>query len=201
LPSKLESLEISCCKELVVDSFPEEGFNLPRTLTELSIKGHLNLKTINQKGFGHLDSLQSLDIWNCPSLKCLPGERLPTSLSSLSIHFCPLLTERCKREKGEDWPKISHIANIYVDGKWIWCAMPCWIPFLVTLTIQFVLQVSIRQSSLQSWNYEYLNSSLMGGAKTFKFLWDGENLSKSPLQYKFSWQILKFNLQPQSFDA
>ncbi|TQE00545.1 hypothetical protein C1H46_013789 [Malus baccata] len=116
-------------------SFPEEGL-LPATLTNLSIHFHPNLTTIQGKVLRQLTSLEvfmihkcpelhgfpeeapkslkSLSIWECPNIGCLPGEWLPTSLSRLHIRGCPLLKERFRRETGEDWPKISHIPEIYI---------------------------------------------------------------------------------------
>ncbi|XVF26899.1 hypothetical protein REPUB_Repub14bG0060100 [Reevesia pubescens] len=60
--------------------------------------------------------LQSLDIQRCPRLKTLPHHffRL-TSLNELSIGWCPALAEYCKKE----WPNISHIPNIRVDGVYV----------------------------------------------------------------------------------
>ncbi|KAM2067066.1 hypothetical protein ACFX1T_043451 [Malus domestica] len=116
-------------------SFPEEGL-LPATLTSLSIHFHPNLRTIQGKVLRQLTSLEdltiegcpglqgfaeeapkslkSLTIMKCPKIGCLPGEWLPTSLSRLHIWRCPLLEERFRRETGEDWPKISHIPQIYI---------------------------------------------------------------------------------------
>lgn len=37
---------------------------------------------------------------------------LPASLSSLRIRKCSLLALRCKKDGGEDWPKISHVLQI-----------------------------------------------------------------------------------------
>ncbi|XP_061996850.1 putative disease resistance RPP13-like protein 1 [Rosa rugosa] len=131
----LTSLEILIldfnCNEKV-DWFAEEQEEglFPSTLTYLQIR-RLNCETIDgAKGFGHLNSLQSLYIWNCPALRCLPDSGLPTSLQRLDIKSCPalqclpdsdcpLLEERCQRETGEDWPKIAHIKHIQINRKTI----------------------------------------------------------------------------------
>ncbi|KAK9902507.1 hypothetical protein M0R45_001544 [Rubus argutus] len=139
LPPALKSLDFGCNKKLyasskkwglerlnslvalsiifeecedIVDSFPEEGL-LPTTLTHLHLSNHLNLTMLDGKELLHLKSLKRLIISNCPKLKCCP-EGLPTALSRLEIAKCPLLEQRCEREKGEDWPKISHIPAIYI---------------------------------------------------------------------------------------
>jgi Leucine-rich repeat (LRR) protein len=67
-------------------------------------------------GLQHLTSLQTLEIWDCPSLTSLP-EWIGglTSLQTLEISKCPILSERCKREIGEDWPKIAKTPNLEVD--------------------------------------------------------------------------------------
>ncbi|KAH0992606.1 hypothetical protein GBA52_004089 [Prunus armeniaca] len=61
---------------------------------------------------GNLTSLTKLTIWFCENLKCLPSveamQRL-TKLRTLRIWLCPLLTERCTKDSGPEWPKISHI--------------------------------------------------------------------------------------------
>ncbi|KAB2607080.1 disease resistance RPP13-like protein 1 [Pyrus ussuriensis x Pyrus communis] len=143
LPSKLCSLIIGSCKKLMAnrmrwglqtltsliclavdfsgceeeeigESFPEEGL-LPTTLTYLRVSDHPNLKTIDGKALRHLVSLKNLVIFFCPRLQSLPDEGLPTSLSRLDISKCDLLSQRCQRGTGEDWPKISHIPEILID--------------------------------------------------------------------------------------
>ncbi|KAM2600134.1 hypothetical protein TB2_038454 [Malus domestica] len=145
LPSKLGSLRIGSCKKLManrmrwglqtltslkvldvsfseceeeetVESFPEE-WQLPTTLTYLGISGHRNLKTIDGKALRHLISLKRLTIDSCPRLQSLPDEGLPTSLSRLEIRKCDLLTQRCQRDTGEDWAKISHIPDVVIDSR------------------------------------------------------------------------------------
>ncbi|XP_018501226.2 putative disease resistance RPP13-like protein 1 [Pyrus x bretschneideri] len=136
--NSLRKLEINFTEEGGEEmgcSFPDEGL-LPTALTELAIRKHPNLTTIQGKVLRQLTSLQYLTIQGCPevqcfleeapkslkglfisecpNIRCLPGEWLPTSLSHLSIRECPLLKERFRRETGEDWPKIAHIPNVFV---------------------------------------------------------------------------------------
>ncbi|XP_028944076.1 putative disease resistance RPP13-like protein 1 isoform X1 [Malus domestica] len=115
--TSLESLHVGfsgCEEEEIGESFPEEGL-LPTTLTSLKIFHHPNLKTIDGKELRHLISLVMLKIWFCPRLQSLPDEGLPTSLFVLDIRQCDLLTQRCQRDTGEDWAKISHIPNVVID--------------------------------------------------------------------------------------
>ncbi|KAK7245196.1 hypothetical protein RIF29_40031 [Crotalaria pallida] len=98
-----------------VESFPEQGL-LPATLTYLSFWKCSNLKTLDYKGLCHLISLKTLHIRRCPRLEFLPKEGLPSSIFKLEISSCPMLKERCQKEKGEDWSKIAHIPYIKIDG-------------------------------------------------------------------------------------
>ena len=71
-----------------------------------------NLATL-PVGIRHLTSLQRFKIYDCPSLLAIPewiGNL--TSLQMLKIRSCPILLERCKKEAGEDWPKIAHIPHL-----------------------------------------------------------------------------------------
>ncbi|KAM4082177.1 hypothetical protein ACJW30_11G151000 [Castanea mollissima] len=141
LPSNLVTLNIALCDKLFsrrmewglqglhslkqfkiwignekVESFPDEAL-LPPTLTEFTIHWFSNLKSLNSKGFQHLTSLQRLEICFCYDLRYLTEERLPASLSSLILGQCPLLKQRCQRDKGKDWPKISHIPFIQIEDE------------------------------------------------------------------------------------
>ena len=138
LPSNLKHMNLLRCSKLVaslkgalgpnpslqflkiavvdVESFPDEGL-LPLSLVKLTIEDCPNLKNLDYGGLFHLSSLQNLNLLDCPTLQCLPEEGLPKSISELLIKDCPLLEQRCKKEEGEDWEKIAHIEDIWVDDK------------------------------------------------------------------------------------
>lgn len=62
-------------------------------------------------------SLQKLELLRCTKLSSLPeGLSNVTSLRKLQIGHCPNLLGRCKMVIGEDWPKIAHVPEIYLDG-------------------------------------------------------------------------------------
>ncbi|XP_043816740.1 putative disease resistance RPP13-like protein 1 [Manihot esculenta] len=96
-------------------SFPDnDGFLLPTALTYLYIIRFENLKSIS-RGIQKLTSLKTLSIWRCPKLQSFPAEGLPATLEGLSIHSCPLLLDRCLKDKGGDyWPIISDIPCVAV---------------------------------------------------------------------------------------
>ena len=110
----LRTLWIRGSDEERLESFPEAWF-LPSTLTFLSIKRFPNLKLLDSKGLQHLISLETLEIERCEKLKYLPKQGLPSSLSHLYINDCPTLKKRCRRDKGKEWPNISHIPCIAFD--------------------------------------------------------------------------------------
>ena len=91
------------------------GLQYVSSLQKLNIMGCPNLIAVPE-WIGKLISLQSLTIWYCPKLESLPeGIRALTSLQTLEIGGCPILLKRCKKEIGDDWPKISHIPNLKGD--------------------------------------------------------------------------------------
>ncbi|KAM6570821.1 hypothetical protein CsatB_018806 [Cannabis sativa] len=110
--SSLEFLNVYYWED---DCFPEDEGLLPTTLKTLEIQFSNKLESLNGKAFQQLTSLQTLYIWDCERLRCLPEEGVPTSLSQLHIDQCPLLKQQCEKEKGEDWPKIQHITYLSLD--------------------------------------------------------------------------------------
>ncbi|KAL0423819.1 UNVERIFIED_CONTAM: hypothetical protein Sradi_0916700 [Sesamum radiatum] len=67
---------------------------------------------------GSLESLSWLHIYFCKNLSSLSaGFKTPKSLTRLRIYGCPELEKRCKKPKGEYWPKISHIPTIRIGRK------------------------------------------------------------------------------------
>nr|XP_023913009.1 putative disease resistance protein RGA4 [Quercus suber] len=65
--------------------------------------------------FTIMPRLQDLRIRYCEELKSLPNFLRTTPLQKLKIDYCPILKERCKRGTGKEWPKLSHIPNIWID--------------------------------------------------------------------------------------
>ncbi|KAL5545571.1 hypothetical protein UlMin_005258 [Ulmus minor] len=143
LPLKLRYLAIRQCEKLInsnwmswnlktlpnlttfeirgsgdVTSFPDEGL-LPAALTSLDIRDLSSLETLDNSGLGALTSLRLLTVINCPKLKTIPEEGLPTSIKQLYIWECPLLEEKCEREKGEYWTKIAHIPSIEINDVFV----------------------------------------------------------------------------------
>ncbi|KAL5545575.1 hypothetical protein UlMin_005262 [Ulmus minor] len=143
LPLKLRELGIGECEKLInsnwmswnlktlpnlttfqirgsgdVTSFPEEGLLIP-TLTSLEITNLSSLETLDNSGLGALTSLKYLTIDDCPKLKTIPEEGLPTSIRELRIWKCPLLEEKCEKEKGEYWTKIAHIPSITINHQFV----------------------------------------------------------------------------------
>nr|XP_023900465.1 putative disease resistance protein RGA4 isoform X2 [Quercus suber] len=70
------------------------------------------LKSLPEELFKNLTSLERLVILFCPNLTSLPEGM--SHLTSLLINGCPQLKQRCKKEKGEDWDKISHIPYLEI---------------------------------------------------------------------------------------
>ncbi|KAL4614066.1 hypothetical protein ACB092_07G028400 [Castanea dentata] len=74
------------------------------------------LESLPEEWFKNLTSLETLDIWDCPNLTSLPeGMSHLTSLQRLDIVGCPKLKQRCEKENGEDWDKISHIPKVFIS--------------------------------------------------------------------------------------
>ena len=108
------TLELNiACKFLTMTSLPEEIHSL-KTLRILKIYCCTALATLPHF-IGSLTSLEVLDLICYHQLASLPKEmRSLKNLQMLYISHCPHLEERCRKETGEDWPKISHIPDIVV---------------------------------------------------------------------------------------
>ena len=97
---------------------------LAPSMKQLPVLEHLvifdceRLNSLDGNGGDHvpgLGNLRVLMLGNLPKLEALPVCNL-TSLDRLVIEECPQLAERCKKTTGEDWHKISHVSEIYIDG-------------------------------------------------------------------------------------
>ncbi|KAJ0810903.1 putative leucine-rich repeat domain superfamily [Helianthus annuus] len=105
----LQRLEIIWCGELI--SLPN---NLPK-LEDLELKKCDKVISLPC----NLPSIRKLKLLFCDGLLSLPDEiQSFKDLNKLEIIRCKHLSKRCKTEKGEDWPKISHIPDLSI--------IPCW---------------------------------------------------------------------------
>ncbi|CAB4303505.1 unnamed protein product [Prunus armeniaca] len=59
--------------------------------------------------------LHSLEIDSCFCIHVLPNFLKKTPLQNLMITECKILQEHCRRERGKEWDKISHIPNIKIN--------------------------------------------------------------------------------------
>ncbi|GKV50734.1 hypothetical protein SLEP1_g57432 [Rubroshorea leprosula] len=96
--------------------------SLPHQLQHLTALNQLMLVNFNAlaalpEWLGDLSSLHNLLIGGCSNLTHLPSieaMRRLSNLQSLEIWSSPKLEERCAKESGLDWAKISHIPNIRI---------------------------------------------------------------------------------------
>ncbi|XP_057990480.1 putative disease resistance protein RGA3 [Hevea brasiliensis] len=116
LPS-LDLLAIEACEKL--DLSDDMQWQYLRSLRELQLINMNKLASLPQ-GLEHVPTLRKLYIKSCPTLiSLLEWMESLTALQSFCIKECPQLSERCKNNMSADWPNISHIPNICVDGRWI----------------------------------------------------------------------------------
>ncbi|XP_075099791.1 putative disease resistance RPP13-like protein 1 [Nicotiana tabacum] len=113
LPSSLSELRLNSHDEL--HSLPTEGLLRLTSLQRLEIGYSNQLQSIPESALP--SSLSKLYIYDCPKLQSLLVKGIPSSISTLVIHSCPLLEPLLEFEKGDYWPNIAHIPNIYIDGE------------------------------------------------------------------------------------
>ncbi|CBI23768.3 unnamed protein product, partial [Vitis vinifera] len=113
--TSLSDLDIGKCPEF--QSFGEEGLQHLTSLKSLSISGCHELESLTEAGLQRLISLENLQISDCPKLQYLTKERLPNSLSHLSVDKCSLLERCCQFGKGQDWQHIAHIPHIIINDE------------------------------------------------------------------------------------
>ncbi|KAJ0624809.1 putative leucine-rich repeat domain superfamily [Helianthus annuus] len=107
----LQRLKIMWCGELI--SLPD---NLPK-LEDLELRKCEKLISLPC----NLPRIKKMKIEDCDGLLSLPDEiESFKDLKRLEIRSCEHLSKRCKRDKGEDWPKISHIPELIIYGPTSW---------------------------------------------------------------------------------
>eukprot|EP00258_Populus_trichocarpa_P024283 XP_024440302.1 putative disease resistance protein RGA3 [Populus trichocarpa] len=114
-------------KSLRIDGW-DKLKSVPHQLQHLTALTSLCIRDFNGEEFeealpewlANLQSLQSLRIYNCKNLKYLPSSTAIQRLSKLEElriwEGCPHLEENCRKENGSEWPKISHIPTIHIEG-------------------------------------------------------------------------------------
>ncbi|PRQ38460.1 putative leucine-rich repeat domain, L domain-containing protein [Rosa chinensis] len=95
------------------------NFNTTFSLTWLTINSFNGVEALPE-WLGNLAFLWILIISGYENLKYLPSlktmQRL-TKLEVLRIFGCPLLKERCRKDSGEEWPKVFHIPTFQCKKK------------------------------------------------------------------------------------
>ncbi|XWS77385.1 hypothetical protein CRYUN_Cryun01aG0256900 [Craigia yunnanensis] len=110
---------VGTCPAADMVSFPDdEGVILPSTLTTLCMESLQNLESLS-RGFENLIALEELQIKDCCKLRFLPKTGLPASIGRLCISGCPVLQDKCIKERGEYWHIISHIPCLEINRKCI----------------------------------------------------------------------------------
>ncbi|KAM5569239.1 hypothetical protein ABKV19_016644 [Rosa sericea] len=114
--SQLEYLELTGWPKL--KSLPQQ-IQHSTCLKTLSIDEFMGLELeALPEWLGNLTSLETLKISYCENLENLPTQNAMknlTKLKELDISSCPLLKERCTKETGPEWPKISHIPKVSIS--------------------------------------------------------------------------------------
>ncbi|XP_042030620.1 disease resistance protein RGA2-like isoform X2 [Salvia splendens] len=107
----------------------ESWENLPESIQYVTTRSYLELENFGMEELpewlGNFTSLRQLRIRNCKKLRHLPSMdamRRLTELSHLNIEGCPeICVEEASDAADSQWPNISHIPYIFIDGRRIGC--------------------------------------------------------------------------------
>ncbi|CAN6564470.1 unnamed protein product [Malus baccata var. baccata] len=117
VPSKLKKVTLFGYSMSKLKSLPQQ-IQHSASLTELTIWRFDGLEALPE-WLGNLTSLTKLEILFCENLMYLPTveamQRL-TKLHKLVIYSCRRLEERCAKDSGPEWPKMSHIPDLSFRG-------------------------------------------------------------------------------------
>ncbi|PWA49812.1 NB-ARC domains-containing protein [Artemisia annua] len=116
-PSSLVDLRLfgGSAEEDDVTSGSQLSHMLPSSLTTLWLIDFKKLESVSV-GLQHLTSLQHLLIDDCPKMKDLPEELLP-SLLILTIYGCTDELKEKTSRRGSYWPRISYIPRVLIRQK------------------------------------------------------------------------------------
>ncbi|KAK9016446.1 hypothetical protein V6N11_078945 [Hibiscus sabdariffa] len=114
--TSLEKLRIIDCTELELSADEIQNFQNCTCLRHLWME-NIPMCQHLPKWFRHLTNLKWLYLINLPNLSSLPDEMsCLATLEELWINGIPQLEERCGKDIGADWHKITHIPVILVNG-------------------------------------------------------------------------------------
>ncbi|XP_074577630.1 putative disease resistance protein RGA4 isoform X1 [Curcuma longa] len=113
----IQVLSIQHCNDLSrFDPKQEEWFQQLTALNALQFQDCPKLRKL-PSSLGTASSIKILSIHGCPKIESLPDDGLPFLLQNLEMHGCTILKDRCRKDDGADWPLISNIPNINIDGE------------------------------------------------------------------------------------
>ncbi|KAK4577720.1 hypothetical protein RGQ29_028012 [Quercus rubra] len=112
----LEALSIENCEKVDLTEIEDNQDDFPMSIRALNFTGLPQLTAMPDWIKRSAKSLQILVIVNCPNLTALPEWLLCLpALICFEIAECPELIRRYQPEIGEDWHKIAHASEIYLN--------------------------------------------------------------------------------------